>query len=577
MKPNFTFQSVMVLLSWMTPSVVSAQSLLWETHATPDNNLMTDPRAMAHDADGNIVVAGYYYSFGDSAFVDSENEINGLPSNANEINAFVAKYTPAGQLIWARPFLGTALGHAYGVAVDGSGDIYVTGMFVGTVDFNGGPSDYPMTVADMSEDGFLVKYRGSGEFMWARQFPSSGYSEGHSVAVSNLNEIYVTGAFSETMDLDPTAVTLEVSSNGERDIFVAKYDVVGNIIWAKSFGGPDIDLGMAITADEGGTVTLVGMFSDTVDFDPDPVAMDEHVSPVQSNAFTARFDSTGELVFARTVAAVYRSSATTVVSDADGNSYVGGQYYGTLDLDPLGGSDELSQSFDSFSDGFVMKYDPAGNMVWGKSLHDASIYSGVTDLAIDDFYGRLYVSASYNGVGMDADPGPGTEEMSYWGVGDLMFGEYDLDGNMIWARSLGGNYEDEILGMVVNTDGSLCIAGYYSSDELDVDPSSAFETIPGSGNRNLLIASYGTSALGIDAASESAIALYPNPTDGGLSVTFAGHEAVISVTDLHGKTVIVPQKAVSGSSIDLQTLTAGVYLVRVSGEQGDHTARVVKR
>jgi hypothetical protein len=576
MKTQFTFRTGIGLLSLIATTSVSAQDLLWETHAQPGQMLMTDARTLAHDDDGNLIVAGYFNSHGNTADLDPGPGVTALTTNVNEINAFVAKYSPTGQVIWARSFLGNALGHAYGVTTDGSGDIYVTGMFLGTVDFNGGPSEYLMT-ATTNEDGFLVKYRASGEFMWARQFATTGFSEGHGVAFSG-DGIYVTGTFTNTMDLDPSAGTMEVSSNGERDVFVAKYDVVGNAIWVKNFGGTDFDSGMAITADATGTVTLAGIFSDTVDFDPDPALTEEHASTGLNDVFVARFDSSGELVFARTAASTESSSATAVVSDADGNIYVGGQYKGVFDLDPTSGSDVLNQAFGSFADGFVMKYDPAGTMLWGKSLHGASHFSLVTGLAVDDFYGKLYVTASYNGAGMDADPGPGLEEMAPSTVRDLLFGEYDLDGDMIWARSLGGNYDDELLGVVVNTDGSLCIAGYYASEEIDVDPSSVDNIVPGSGNRNLLLASYGTSALAVNEASESTVSLFPNPTGGALSLTFSGMEdATAVVTDLHGKTVIPSQTIVSGCTLALNDLPAGVYLVRIAGSDAEHVARIVKR
>jgi hypothetical protein len=169
---------------------------------------------------------------------------------------------------WARTWGGSSDDWGYSVAVNGSGDEYVTGLFHGGV--------------------FLSKFDSSGTFVWARTW--SGSSSG--VAVDGSGNVYVTGIFSGTsVDFNPDPPPVDPhSSNGSWDVFLSRFDSSGTFVWARTWGGSDNDTGYDVAADGSGNVYVTGWFQGTsVDFDPDPTAVDLHSSNGAYDAFLSKF------------------------------------------------------------------------------------------------------------------------------------------------------------------------------------------------------------------------------------------------------------------------------------------------
>lgn len=113
---------------------------------------------------------------------------------------------------------GTSADYGYSVKVDASGNVYTTGNFSGTVDFNTGTGTYNLTSVGLL-DIFISKLDASGNFVWAKNF---GGSSGNSIIVDALSNVYVTGYFSGTKYFDPGTGTFNLTSAGSYDIFIQK-------------------------------------------------------------------------------------------------------------------------------------------------------------------------------------------------------------------------------------------------------------------------------------------------------------------------------------------------------------------
>ena len=153
------------------------------------------------------------------------------------------------------------------IAVDGSGNIYTTGTFTGTVDFDPGAGIANLISAGV-EDIFVSKLDASGNFVWAKSMGGTSPDQGYSIAVDGSGNVYTTGYFLGTADFDPSVGTLNITSIGSTDIFVSKLDASGNFVWAKGIGGATDDFGNSIAVDGSGNVYTTGYFQETVDFDP---------------------------------------------------------------------------------------------------------------------------------------------------------------------------------------------------------------------------------------------------------------------------------------------------------------------
>jgi hypothetical protein len=174
--------------------------------------------------------------------------------------------------------------------MDAAGSIYLTGGFQGTADFD--PGVNTSTLNSMGDyDIFIAKYDNSGNYLWAKGIGSINKDFGCAFQLDNSNNIYLTGYFSNTADFDPGAGVSNLVSQGNYDIFIAKYDSAGNYIWAEGIGGVNQDDAFGLCKDASDNIYITGGFSGTTDFDPG--ANTATLSPAgMSDVFIAKYSST---------------------------------------------------------------------------------------------------------------------------------------------------------------------------------------------------------------------------------------------------------------------------------------------
>jgi hypothetical protein len=210
------------------------------------------PYAVTADGSGNVIVTGSFYGTVDFG--------GGPLTSAGSYDIFVAKFSGVdGAHLWSRQFGGPNQDTGNGVAVDGSGNVLVTGEFMGPVNFGGGP----LTSAG-SFDIFVAKFSGvDGAHLWSQRFGDTGDDGGHPIAVDASGNVLVTGYFCGTVDFGGGPLTSAACG----DIFVAKFSgIEGTHLWSERFGGPSHDAGGGVTADGSGNVLVTGHFQGTVDF-----------------------------------------------------------------------------------------------------------------------------------------------------------------------------------------------------------------------------------------------------------------------------------------------------------------------
>ena len=174
--------------------------------------------------------------------------------------------TIGGNFLWAKNSGGTGSDWGNSLATDSEGNVYTTGRFEGTADFDPGAGTFNLTSAGF-EDIFISKLDSQGNFLWARKFGSSGFDFGTSIATDSEGNVYTTGSFQGTIDFDPGAGTFNLTSI-EGNLFVSKLDSQGNFEWAQNFGGFGFNRGNSLATDSVGNVYTTGSFQGTADFDP---------------------------------------------------------------------------------------------------------------------------------------------------------------------------------------------------------------------------------------------------------------------------------------------------------------------
>jgi len=365
-------------------------------------------------------------------------------------------------LIWARGMGGIAGNVARGIAVDEFGNVFTTGVFQLTADFDPGPGTLNLTASGGLEV-FVSKLDMNGNALWARAMGGPGSDRGIAIAVDDSGNVFTTGHFEGTADFDPGIGEFNLTSEGDFDVFVSKLDENGDFVWARSIGGIGEDFGEAIATDELGNVYIAGFFNDTVDFDPGPGVFNL-TSEGGADLFILKLDANGEFMWARAIGGPFTDLAKGIAVDGFGNVHVTGYFEDTVDFDPGPGISELTAV--AARDIFVLKLDTNGDFVWARAMGGLA-NNEAWAIAVDGA-GNVYTTGSFGGT-VEFDPGAGTFELTAVGTGDIFVSKLDTNGDLVWARAMGGSDFDRGNSIALDGEGNIYTTGRFQG-LADFDP-----------------------------------------------------------------------------------------------------------
>jgi hypothetical protein len=320
-----------------------------------------------------VVVTGYC-----SNSVDFGNGV--LTTSGGDYDIFVAKYSGLdGHYLWAKRIGTVASEYGYGVAVDGSGNVFATGVFYGTANFG----TASLTSVNGTADAWLVKYSATGTPLWAKQIGGTGTDFGYGVAVDGSGNAILVGRMSGTVNLGGGSLT----SAGGYDVFLAKYAAAdGQYLWGKRFGGTGDDYGDAVAVDANADVYVTGNFPGTVNFGGGAVT-----SFGSTDGFVAKYAGTdGHYVWAKPFGGTGGDAGSGVGVDGQGNVTVTGYFSGVVNF----GTGAVTSA--GATDGFAVKYTSAGTPLWTKRFGGTATDFGTRVAA--DTGGNVNVIGSYSGT-----------------------------------------------------------------------------------------------------------------------------------------------------------------------------------
>ncbi|PIY02151.1 MAG: hypothetical protein COZ21_15675, partial [Bacteroidetes bacterium CG_4_10_14_3_um_filter_31_20] len=295
--------------------------------------------SIAIDTSGNVYTTGYFYGTAD---FDPGAGIFYLTSvSASYSDIFISKLDTSGDFVYAKSMGGTNYDISNSIALDASGNIYSTGYFQGTSDFDPGVGTFNLTSADSAADIFISKLDASGNFVWAKQIGGTDYDYGRSMSLDASGNVYTTGDFYGTVDFDPGAGTFNLTSGSGAAIFISKLDASGNFVYAKSMGGTNSNLGLSIAIDTSGNVYTTGWLEGTTDFDPG-VETFNLTSTGGFDIFISKLSPSGNFVWAKQMGGTSDDYGFFIALDAFGNVYTTGDFIGTSDFDTGAGTFNLT-------------------------------------------------------------------------------------------------------------------------------------------------------------------------------------------------------------------------------------------
>ena len=441
------------------------------------------------DASGNTFVVGKYrntvdFDPGNGAF---------LMTSEGESDIFILKLDANGQFLWAKGIGGSSFDYANDIKVDANGNLFITGVFKNTVDFDPSSSTHNLT-SNGQYDAFVLKMDNNGNHIWSVSYGGGGYDYGNEIDVDSFGNIWVIGSFRNTVDFNPGSATSDKTSVGGEDIYVLKLNFLGNFLSVQTMGGTGNDNPLSIAIDAFGFLFVTGTFEGTADFNPGNTTTNLSSSG-STDIFLVKLNFSGGLLFAKSFGGTGDDGATDVKIDANGNLLMTGYFSETVDFDPSNnGTTNLSSL--GFEDAFTLKLNNLGDLVWAKSFGNNNFIRG--NVVNYDSDGNIYTGGYFRGI-CDVDPGNNVIPINSNGFMDIVLQKLDPFGNFLSVMTLGASGDDQIIDMkIINNEFFLC--GTFM-DQVDFNPSILDNPLISNGDEDVFLLKFGTANCSPNATS----------------------------------------------------------------------------
>lgn len=430
----FPFVAFAILFLFSLQSFSQAPNWLWAKRTGGTSIDYTND--VAADAFGNSYITGTYSSapitFGAATLTNS-----GLS------DVFLVKYDAAGNVIWAQKIGNTGSEFGQSVATDAAGNIYIAGAFNSPSIVVGSTT---LTSAG-SSDVFVAKYDGAGNVLWAQRAGSTGGDGASSIAVTPAGNVYIGGNYtSSSITFGPNTLP----NFGYNDAFVAKYTTSGIALWGKHIGEYLDEFVSSLATDAAGNVIVAGIYN-SIDVLIGSSVIITNAQDAVDDIYLAKFDASGNLLWARGAGGWEGDYAYGVATDAGGNIYMTGFYVSN----PMTfGSISLTTGAFSL---YLAKYNSAGTIQWVAAPGFGAGLSVTTDAC-----GDIYWTGDFGG-----NITFGSTTFSPSGGGDIFVAKYNASGSPLWAMKAGGtNYETGQSITVSAPNSDLLLAGQYQSPSI---------------------------------------------------------------------------------------------------------------
>ncbi len=387
-----------------------------------------------------------------------------------------------------------------------------------------------------------------GNILWTKREGAVGLEIPHAIHVDGNNNIIVSGRFSSTSITFGTTTLLQA---GSMDAFIVKYDASGNILWAKGAGGGSNDEAYALSSDISGNIYMSGYFTQPASFGTIKLT-----SAGQADMFLAKYDPSGNVLWAKRAGGKGDDRATSVKTDASGSSYISGNY--TNDSISFG---SVLIPNDSVDNSFIAKYDTDGKVIWAKGIGGDC---EATDLAV--FGNNVYVCGTFNVSTLNY----GSSSLIRTGSSDFFLLNCDSDGKPKWAikQTSDGKSGETARSVTTDNSGNVIITGLFGSEPI-IFGASSISSVRGF---NMFIAKLGSMTTGTENLNDAGeFNIFPNPGNGLFNLKTNGTIHSVDVYSISGTKIynLSSFNQQMSAEINLSALSPGIYIMKanISGKQ----------
>jgi len=356
--------------------------------------------AIAANAAGAVFVTGYTYG-----------SLDGNTTLGSE-DVIFTKWNADGTKAWTKQWGSTSSDFGHGIALDASGNVYVTGRTIGSMDGNTNAGGY---------DIFLTKWNADGTKAWTKQWGSVNYDYGYAVALDGSGNIFVTGYSEGALDGNVDA--------GGDDVVLTKWNADGTKAWTKQWGTASNEYGHALAVNASG-IYVAGRTQG---------ALDGNTNAGGYDIFLTKWANDGSKAWTKQWGASSTDYGYGVALDTTGAIFVTGYAYGSLDGNTSYGGYDV----------FVTKWASDGTKAWTKQWGSSS-----------DDYGRAIVVDSLGSIFVAGQTGGSMDGNTTAGSTDIFLTRWDDDGTKAWTKQWGTSSSDYGYGVALDNDGLLFVTGY---------------------------------------------------------------------------------------------------------------------
>lgn len=540
--------------------------------------------------------------------------------------------------LWARQFGGSADSSINSITTDSSNNLYLTGYFRGTNDFDMSSSG-TFNLSSSNADFYILKLDPNSNFIWAKKIGSTGNDFSTQIELDNAGNIYIRGTFNGTIDFNPDPlVTFNLTATTSNTPFILKLKSNGDFLWVKSFDNISFE---SFSLDSTSDIIFSGRFTGTKDFNPSITDTTNLTSNGSGDFFLLKLDTNGDFVWVKQIGASLNERLCHATVDTSDNIIMTGSFAGTVDFNP-DTSGIFSLNSLGGEDFFILKLDTTGSFIWAKQIGASSTIYGSS--VITDSSNNIYASGTFEAAsapGVDFDPGTNTHYLNSYFFGDPFALKLNANGDFIWAEdvfsvpasgsdsfsiedialdatnnlflvgngwfpglgprtfiekiSSSGNLEffefldgtggNSAKGITLGDAGDLFISGYYDEPDYDAPLNFSFNDIPitlypnGAPSSFLMRLASTTALSTTDFENNKVIIAYPNPVTNSLFIENKQNKKLtVSLYTITGMLIQETKGNDFTLEMNLSGIASGVYLAKITnGDDIFITKKIIKQ
>jgi len=507
----------LILGMLLTSIIVNAQAPNIEWQKTYGGTNREWAFSIQQTSNDNYIVAGCTQSF------DGD-----ITENKGVADVWIIKLNNTGNTIWQKTYGGSDYDYASSIQETTDGEYIITGY---TKSNNG-----DITENKGGKDVWIIKLDNTGNIIWQKTYGGS-YDDYAESIIETADSGYIVAGYTESNNGDIT------ENKGGRDAWIIKLDNTGNITWQKTYGGSEDDEAKSIQETTDGGYIIAGYTkSNNGDITENKGGYD---------VWIIKLDNTGNITWQKTYGGSENDNASSIQETNDGG------YIVTSNTQSYNGDIIENKGWD---DVWIIKLNNNGDITWQKTYGGSSWEYARSIIEPTD--GEYIIAGCTS-----SNDGNITENKGGY---DVWLIKINNVGNIIWQKTYGGSYSEEIYSLQKTTDDGYIVTGYSDSSDGDITENK--------GNNDFLILKLLTDTSNyIKQITDNNFSIYPNPTNGKVQISLNEQQIGNTLQVVNINSEVVKQLVINNEqlTIDLSNNAKGVYFVKLISESGVSTQKVV--